>query len=231
VARLDLLAAPQILSGARPAVDSTPLPSLGRTQATTDTADVRMQGLLTWEAADSIFASKLVGKTIGKGWRRVTIEHLEARSAGRGRLMLDVTISGAADGTLHVVGTPRYDPATDEISIPDLAFDANSAGYLGQAAVWLVNGPFLDEVRDHARIKASVLMDELVRVVTKEVNRRLTEGVDLRGSLSGAQVLDVHATRAGLVAQATGAGRLWIEISKQHLLPPSKAKAVAAQRD
>lgn len=222
VARLDLLAAPEIRSGARPIPDSLPLPLLGRTSATTDTADVRMEGLLTWEAADSILSRKVVGKTIGTGWKRVTIDALEARSAGRGRILLDVTISGAAHGTLHVIGTPSYDPATDEISMPDLAFDVNSTGYLGQAAVWLVNGPFLDEVRDMARIKASVLMDELVRIVTKEVNRSLTEGVDLRGSLSGATVLDVHASRLGLVARATGAGRLWIEISKQHLVPTPK---------
>lgn len=225
VARLDLLAAPEIRSGERPAVDPVPLPLLGRTSATRDTADVRMEGLLTWEAADSILSHKVIGKTIGKGWKRVTIEGLEARYAGRGRILLDVTVSGAAHGTLHVVGTPSYDPATDEISIPDLAFDANSAGYLGQAATWLVNGPFLNEVRTAARIKASVLMDELVRVVTKEVNRSLTEGVHLRGSLSGAKVLDVRAGRNGLLARATGAGRLWIEISKQDLIPASKLAA------
>lgn len=231
VARLDLLAAPEILSGARPHVDSIPLPRLGRTKATLDTADVRMEGLLTWEAADSILSSKLVGHTIGTGWRKVKIEALGVRSAGRGRVLLDVTISGAARGTLHAIATPSYDPVTDEISMPDLAFDVNSAGYLTQAAVWLVNGPFLEEVRSKARIKSGVLMNELMRIVNKEVNRSLAEGVGLRGELSGAQVLNVHATRIGLVAQARGAGRLWIEISKQHLLPPRKAKAVAAHKD
>lgn len=229
VARLDLLASPEILSGARPTVDSVPLPNLGRTTATRDTADVRMEGLLTWQAADSILSRELVGQTIGTGWRRVKVEGLNVKSAGRGRLLIAVSISGAATGTLNVVGTPRYDPATDEISIPDLAFDANSAGYLGQAAVWLVNGPFLDRVQSMARLKASVLMDELVRIVTKEVNRSLTEGVDLRGQLSGARVLDVYASRDGLVARATGAGRLWIEISKQDLVPKRKFAASKAR--
>jgi hypothetical protein len=222
VARLDLLAMPEILSGPRPEAGTVPLPRLGRTRATTDTADVRMEGILTWAAADSLLTHKLVGRTIGSGWKRVTIDSIAVRSAGRGRMLLDVTVSGAARGTLHVVGTPTYDAATDEIAIPDLTFDANSAGYLTSAAVWLVRGPFLDNVRTAARFKAPLLMDELMRVVNKEVNRPLTEGVNLRGELSGARVLDVRATRIGLVAQARGAGRIWIEISKQHLIPEKK---------
>lgn len=227
VARLDLLASPEIRSGARPVVDSVPLPPLGRTRATQDTADVRMEGVLTWEAADSILARKLVGRTIGQGWKRVKVTGLQARSAGRGRILLDVTITGAARGTLHVIGTPHYDQATDEITIPDLAFDAASAGYLAKAAVWLVNGSFVADIRAAARIKASILMDELTRLVNKEVNRELTGGVSLRGQLGQAKVLDVFASRTGLVARATGAGRLWLEISKQDLIPDRKKRKVA----
>ncbi len=233
VARLDLLAAPEILSGQRPVVDSIPLPNLGKSSATRDTADVRMEGLLTWEAADSILSKQLVGQSIGDGWKKVRIDSLAVRSAGRGRILIHVSISGAARGTLYVVGTPKYDPATDIISIPDLAFDVGSAGYLGKAAVWLVNGRFLDDVRAKANIRASRLMDELVTVVNKEVNRSLTDGVNLRGELSGAKVLDVRATRAGLLARANGAGRLWIEISKQDLIDEKalmRKRAVPAAR-
>ena len=47
------------------------------------------------------------GKTIGKGWKRVKIESIVARPAGMGKILLGVTISGAANGTVYVVGTPK----------------------------------------------------------------------------------------------------------------------------
>ncbi len=68
-----------------------------------------------------------------------------------GKILLGVTISGAANGTVYVVGTPHYDSVTKLITVPDLAFDVKSQGYLESAAGWLLNGPLLDEVRQRGQ--------------------------------------------------------------------------------
>lgn len=233
VARLDLLASPQIYGGERPAMDTLALPPLGHTKSTIDTADVHMNGLLTWGAADKILGKELVGKTIGKRLHKVRIDSIAASSAGKGRLVLATKVSGAAHGILYVIGTPTYDSTTDLITIPDLALDVNSSGPLGEAAAWLLNGPFVEEVRSMSKIPAARLMDEVVGIANKEINRRLTEGVELRGQLSGAQVRSVHVAKDGLHAVGHGSGRLWLEISKDDLLPDRKAKSApkAAGKD
>lgn len=225
VARLDLLANPRIIGGDAPPADSLPLPNLGKSKATVDTADVYMDGLLTWTAADQILAKELVGKTIGKRLRKITIDSVGASPAGGGRILLEAKVRGAANGIIYVVGTPVYDSTTDLITFPDLAFDANSMGYLVQAASWLANGPFVDQVRAQARIPASRLMEEVIEIANKELDRqRLAEGVDLRGQLSGARVESIRVTREGLRAVGRGTGRLSIEISKSDLVPEVKIR-------
>jgi len=238
-ARLDLQAKPRIRAGERPPNDTVSLPALGRTKAVVDTADVFMEGTLYYVAANKLLEKVVTGKTVGSGWKRVTIESIVARPAGLGKILLGVTISGAANGTVYVVGTPQYDSVTKLITVPDLTFDVRSRGYLEKAAGWLVNGPLLDEVRREAKLPVEELLTQVVQIVNKEINRPLAEGIYLRGAVSDAQALSVRAVQRGVLVDAKGLGRIWLEIEKKDLLPkkrliksaPKHAGAKAAPAD
>jgi hypothetical protein len=220
-ARLALLAQPRMLSGPRPPDGTSPLPSLGRGVAGSDTAMVMMDALLIYPAATKLLQKPLVGKSFGPTWRKIKVEQVAVSPAGKGRLLLSITLKGRARGTVNVVGTPNYDPATDLITIKDLSFDVNSQAYLAKAAGWLINGPLLNMVQENAKIPAAALMEEVLALANKNINRQLSEGIFLRGNLSSAKPIAVQAMRDGLMAHAKGAGRLWLEISKEDLIPAS----------
>jgi len=219
IARLDLLAAPRLASGQTPVNDSIPLPPLGRTGSATDTAVVLVEGVLAYAAANDLLGKALEGKKFGKWWARITIEDVTALPAGKGRIVIAVKVKGRVNGTLYAVGTPDYDPATDMITVPDLAFDVHSQDALAGMAGWLVNGPFLDEVRELAHIPAQALLDNVITIANKELNRELSKGVFLRGQLDKATARNVIAAQRGLVARANATGRLWVEISKDNWIP------------
>jgi hypothetical protein len=222
-ARLALLAQPRMLSGARPPDGTNPLPKLGRGALGSDTAAVQLEALLVYPAATKLIGKALVGKKFGPKWRTITVEGLTVLPAGKGRILLSLQLKGRARGTVNVVGTPHYDQATDTISVKDLAFDVNTEAYLGKAAGWLVSGPLLETVREHAQFPAAALMAEVLELANKNINRELSDGIFLRGALSSAQPLAVQAMREGLVAKAKAAGKLWVEISKEDLIPSNLA--------
>jgi hypothetical protein len=228
VARLDLLAAPRLVSGEKPVNDSIPLPSLGRTTSGTDTAVVLIEGVLAYAAANELLEKALNGKKFGKWWARITIEDVTVLPAGKGRIVLAVKVKGRVNGTLYAVGTPAYDAATDMISVPDLALDVKTQGALRGVAGWLVNGPFVNDVRNLAKIPASNLLENVVEIANRELNRELSKGVLLRGQLDKASARNVLATQRGLVARAHATGRLWVEISKDSWIPDRGKKKRAA---
>jgi len=227
IARLDLLAAPRLVSGTKPVNDSVPLPPLGRTSSGTDTAVVLVEGVLAYAAANELLGNALEGKKFGKWWARITIEDVTALPAGKGKIVLAVKVKGRVNGTLYAVGTPAYDEATDMITVPDLAFDVKSQDALAGMASWLVNGPFLSEVRALAKIPAQALLDSVIEIANRELNRELSPGVYLRGQLDKATARDVIAAQRGLVARAHATGRLWVEISKDNWIPDRRKKATA----
>ena len=223
-ARLALLAQPRMLSGPRPPDGSNPLPRLGRGAAGADTAMVMIEGLLGYEAATKLIGKALVGKAFGPTWRKVKIESLAILPAGRGRMLLALGLKGRARGTVNVTAAPNFDSTTDLITLRELKFDVNAEAYLGKAAGWLISGPLLNLVQENAKIPAAVLMTEVLELANKNINRELSKGIFLRGALSSATPLAVRATQQGLVANAKGAGRLWVEISKEDLIPKKKSK-------
>ncbi len=73
----------------------------------------------------------------------------------------------------------------------------------------------LDEVRSEAKLPVQELLDQLVQIVNKEINRPLSEGIYLRGALSDAHALSVRAVQRGVIVDAMGLGRIWLEIEKR----------------
>jgi hypothetical protein len=224
-ARLALLAQPRMLSGTRPPDGTLPLPALGRGVAGSDTAMVMLEGLLLYEAGTRLLGKALVGQSFGPRWRRAKVTSLVMAPAGRGRVLLSVGLQGRAKGIVHVIARPAYDSASGLITVDSLGFDVQTQSSVQRAAGWLIGGPLLGMIEERAKIPASVLMAEALEAANKNLNRQLTDGVFLRGNLTDATPLSVRATRLGLAASAKANGRLWVEISKEHLIP---AKGQAA---
>jgi hypothetical protein len=180
-----------------------------------------VDGILLYSVASDVLRKQLTGKYLTR-LRQVRVEDVTVLPAGKGRVVLAIRVGGRLKGTFYVVGRPHYDLKTDLITLPDLAFDVQSSSTLGRFAGWLINGPFLSRIQEAAQFRGSTLLAEAVKIANKELNRKLSEGVYLRGELSGAKPVNVVATRDGLVAQARATGRLWVEISKTHIIPTGK---------
>ena len=222
--RLGLTASPHMLTGERPSDGALPLPPLAHGVQGGDTAIVMLEGVLLYAAANQAFDKRVRGKSFKAVGGKITIERVIAAPAAGGKLSLGVTLKGRVDGTVYAVGTPRYDPATDVISVPDLAFDANTKNALGGALAWLVQGPLLSTIRDKAQLTSADLMKLVLELANKNLNRELSKGIFLRGNLTTATPIDIRATRDGLTVRARSMGRLWLEIAKSDFLPPPKRR-------
>jgi hypothetical protein len=111
------------------------------------------------------------------------------------------------------------------VTIPDLALAGDVRTIEGRAIAWLVGGPLMGFLREHAKIPGADLMDLVREIANKQINRQLTEGVSLVGRLTSAEALGVQATHAGLRARARAVGQLGIQISRQCLVPPLRPGA------
>jgi hypothetical protein len=210
-ATVTLRAQPRIRAGVRPEPDSLPLPNMTRVAAA-DTVVAVLDGSLSYAAATDILQKELRGQRLRVRGRRIVIEDVAMSYVGRNRVALEVRVSGAVVGRMHLTGTPTYDAARDAITVPDLAYDVQTSNLLVHGITWLAGNKFRNELRRKAILPASAMLDLARGLANQEITRKLADGVRLSGEIGAARALTAHATPQGLRAQARGVGKLALDI-------------------
>ena len=125
-------------------------------------------------------------------------------------MAVGIDFTGSARGRVWLLGTPRYDAATGLISVPDLDFDATSAGMLVQGVAWLKGGAIREFLREQTKVPAGDLMTQIQTMAVKEMNRELARGVKLEATIAASEPAGILVRADGLIlrARATGAARL-----------------------
>lgn len=212
VTALGFSASPRVITGPQPPVVETPLPPL-YPAAVGNGLHILLEGILDYALATRLLERQLVGKIVeGKG-QTLVVRHVRLFGVGGGRLALELDFRGTTSGRIYFVGTPKYNPATNELFVPDLDYDAGSANLLVRGFEWIKH----DDVRDYFRQHASWSVGDVVKKgreqLSKGLNRDLAPGVKLTAEVKTVQGLAVRAQRKAirLRVQADANARLSVK--------------------
>ena len=206
---LGITAAPRILTGPMPVLPPVPLPPLGKTRMD-EGFILGIEGALDYAVMSAELSRRLKGQSVKAGGGEFRVQSVNAFGIGGGRVALGLDFDGTARGRIWFTGTPSYDPVTSMITVPDLDFDARSAGMLVQGVAWIKGGAIRDFLREHARVSAGELLDRLQALAVKELNRSLARGVELSATIGASEPAGIQVRPQEIIvrARAVGSARL-----------------------
>lgn len=202
---------PRVEIGDRPQVSPRPLPDFGRV-APGEGFRIALVAELPYETVNEALAKELVGKSFTVRDRTFSVRGARVY-ASSGRLAMAVRVGGDARGTIYLTGTPTYDTAAQVVSVPDLDFSVETKNVLGRAAEWLLYDRLIEQARAAARFPVGDRVAGLQRDVTTAMNRDLSRGVRLTGSVDALRPVGVVVTPRSLVAVVEGDGRAQIDVT------------------
>ena len=224
VADIRLYAQPMLISGPKPPDRFTPLPALQPAQrAIGDSARVMIEAAIGYDVASEMLKKQLVGKTFTRYGRKVRIAYVRCYGLGDGRLAVGVQFSGSLQGEGYLVGTPKFDPSSNMLYVPDLNFDVATSDRLVQGVAWLKKADVVDQLREIARFPLEDVLADTRNKVEEKINRELTRGVHLAAKFKTGRVIDVVALERAMIVRAEAVGTLGLSVDRE--LPPLK-KAV-----
>jgi hypothetical protein len=201
VTALGFSASPRVISGPKPPTVETPLPPL-YPAAVGDGLHILLEGILDYSLATRLLQKQLVGKIVeGKG-QTLVVKDVRLFGIGGGKLALELNFRGTVSGRIYFIGTPRYNPASNELFVPDLDYDTGTANLLVSGFEWVKH----DDVRDYFRANAQWPVGDIVaqgrEQLSKGLNRDLAPGVKLTAEVKAVQGLAVHALRSAIKLRA-----------------------------
>ena len=232
-ANLRLVAAPRVMTGPQPRLERVPLPPLERADDVGRGARVLVDASFTYPVATAMLKKALVGRTLEQGGHRIRIRDVRLSGIGGGRVALGIRLSGDVRGRLFFTGTPGFDLATRQITVPDLDYDVGTANVLVTGYEWLNDVRLRDFLREKARLPDSAVVNKLTALAEQGLNRRLpARGTKLSGRIHQAGVIAVRATRQEIRVRALADADLKLSIDRAPSIPrPPKAPGKTAAEE
>jgi hypothetical protein len=194
VTALGFSASPIVVTGKRPTVMLTSLPPLNPA-AVGNGLHILMEGVIGYDLATDLLEKHIVGKTFERGGQKLEISQARLFGIGSEKVALELRFKGNVKGRIFLVGTPRYDPGTNELYVPDLDYDAGTNALLVRGLEWVKHNDVRDFIRANARWSVGNVMQTAKEQLAKGLNRELAKGVLLAADVNQVQGLSVHARR------------------------------------
>jgi hypothetical protein len=206
---------PHVVTGPRPPDGTDSLPPLRRERAKHEQAlHVLLEGELSYDLANAVLTKNVVGKRVRRGVRWITIRDARLSGIGGGRVALALRFDGAASGIVYLVGTPRFDPETRQLYVPDLAYDVSSADLLVRGLEWMRRSDVQELLRTRARFPVADLVEQARQRLERGMNRSLGQTARLEARIATGDVLAVRATSRGILVRASANGSARLEVNR-----------------
>jgi hypothetical protein len=201
---LHLRATTRVVVGDRPSVARKPLPPLKNGANTAAPAGVRVpfELELPYAEASRLATRDYATKTYRVNGKTLELETIRVAPAANGRVLVEAMIDYRGGrlrnyrGLIFLEGTPRFDPATQSIVVPDLEFslDPKRRGLFARIAERATHDSIRARLRESARFALAPRIAEARAELTRALNRQLAPGVSLRGR---ADAVEPQAVTAG----------------------------------
>jgi hypothetical protein len=231
VAPLALSARPRIVTGPRPDSSTTALPDLIKGTPDAGGLHLLLDASLGYDAASRGLSKALVGKRFEGAGNAVSVRDVRVFSGDQGRVALAVGLTGDVDARIVLVGRPAYDSVSRTLTVPDLDFAVADASVIVRGADQLGHNVLRDALRERARWQITPIIDSARVRAERAINRELTRGVQLSGTVDGGHVVSVYAATDAVHVRATAGGTLSLAVSRPVRVRRPAPKVVAAKAD
>ena len=205
---------PKIVTGAAAAATALPLPPLADHTGGRGFS-IALEGIVDYTTASRAVTAALQGRTVTQAGQSVTVRSVAVSAAPAGRLALTVAFTGDANGSLRLLGAPRYDAARGRVTVPDLEYDLDTDNTLVDAVAWVRSDALRALFREKAELPVAPVLERGRALLAKGLNRTVGGTMTLSATVDSVAVDGVYVTAPGVVVHASAAGTARVSVRQQ----------------
>lgn len=215
---LTLRALTRVVVGEKPATSRKPLPALRVANAAPGGVRVPFDLELPYDDATRLATKEVAGKAFQVNGKPLTIESIKLSPAPNGKVSIEAQIDYRGGrlrnykGAIFLDGTPRFDPVTSTVIVPDLEYTVERRGVLFRVLERAAHDSIRDRLRENARFALGPRIDEMRGEITQALTRKLAPGVFLKGRADAIQPVSVTPRPAVLAVRVVATGVAEVEL-------------------
>jgi hypothetical protein len=187
-----------------------PLPNL-TTYTPTNGFSIYLDLLENYDHLTNYVNQQVVGQKTEIAGNTFIVDNTKVWGTGK-QIVMQIDFKGSSTGTVYLIGTPTYNPATHELSFPDLSFDIQTKAWMLKAAKWMFNGRITDAIRQKATYNFTTFLNDNKARLQKELSRDMGNGVHSDVGIKDMDILDIYPTTDRLVIRTLSNGQIKINV-------------------
>jgi len=192
-----------------------PLPKLTEYAPSNKGFDAYVDLNAGYDSLSNYLTKYIAGTTITIKKRKFTIVSAAVTGMGNGKLIAAIRFKGYKRGTIYLIGTPYFDKATHELSIPDCDFDVKTKAILLKLAKWMYNDKIVNLLREKTKFNIAEYVNISRKKIEEEMNRRVGKHkeIEVEASLKELHVEGIYPLKDKLILRASSKGNLSIKVT------------------
>lgn len=213
-ATIGILAYTETITGAKPLF--TPVitvPDLKLVNQIADDFKVGIIAEIPLSEAAKLTGDTLVGQNFSfkDGKYNVKVTDIDVYGDGD-KMVIKSGLAGNINGKIYFKGTPTYDPATKSVFLDNFDYDLKTKNFLVGTANWLFQGAFTKNMKQAMTFNIGGQIDDMKKQVQANLNKQVSKGVTLNGSIVDLTPDKVYMTPNSIIAVIKATGKLDIKI-------------------
>jgi hypothetical protein len=154
---------------------------------------------------------QVVGQSANIAGKQFIVDNTKIWGGGS-QIVMQIDFKGSSTGTIYLVGTPTYNPATHELSFPDLTFDLQTKAWMLKAAKWMFNTKITEMIRQRATYNFTSFIADSKKRIQIEMSRDMGNGVHTDVNIHGLDIMAIYPTEEKLIVRTLSDGQIKVKV-------------------
>jgi hypothetical protein len=173
--------------------------------------NVYLDLLENYDHLANMINQQLGGQVTNVAGNEFIVDKTKVSGTGK-QVVMQVDFKGTNTGTIYLVGTPTYDPATHILTFPDLSFDLQTKAWMLKVAKWMFNGKITDMIRQKASYNFTQFLADSKTRLQKELSRDMGNNTRSEVSIKDLDIQAIYPTKDKLVIRTLSDGNVKVKV-------------------
>lgn len=166
----------------------------------------------TYADASKVITKNFQGQEFASGKRKVKVIAVDLWHKD-GKIVIALGLEGSLNGTVYLMGVPKFNEATKEIYFENLDYALDTKSSLIRTANWLASGVILKQMQESCKYSIAPNLEEGRTTMLKYLtNYSPMPGVFIQGKMGAINFNEVQLTNKAILAFLTINGQVKLKI-------------------